>query len=388
MGRNIALRRYRLLSDFSRVHDFLADIYSVDTLNSYLLPQFFEYAHTHPFFNHKLTHRFGLWEDSGKLVGIACYEMDVGESFLVTDPDYDFLLPDMLKYAEKELYVSSDGNPSLSVWVTDREGDKIDLLSRNGYEKVYNEPVRIFSYTKPFPDIKLPNGYKIISLEDENDYVKIHECLWKGFNHGDTPDDDIDSRMHMQSGPNFRKNLTTVIKAPNGDYACFAGMWFDEKNKYAYLEPLATVPEHRRMGLATIALTVSMRKTKALGATYCFGGVPEFYSALGFKTQNRPLSHLGSYIAPIKTGRFVLTSIIAYKKGLLKRSSFGYPKVLVLVAAPASVPDSSSFKKVLCFILPIYRLSVQYPIFEKSALPGVKAISRPIFLRHGIKSAS
>ena len=83
--------------------------------------------------------------------------------------------------------------------------------------------------------------YLIISLEDENDYKKINDCLWKGFNHGDNPDDDIDRRIHMQCGPNFRKELTTVIKAPNGDYACYAGMWFDEKNNYAYLEPLATV---------------------------------------------------------------------------------------------------------------------------------------------------
>ena len=42
-------------------------------------------------------------------------------------------------------------------------------------------------------------------------------------------------------------------------------MWFDEQNKYAYLEPLATVPEHRRKGLATIALTEAMRKTKEPG---------------------------------------------------------------------------------------------------------------------------
>ncbi|NSW90324.1 MAG: GNAT family N-acetyltransferase [Firmicutes bacterium] len=84
--------------------------------------------------------------------------------------------------------------------------------------------------------------------------------------------------------PNFRKDLTTVIKAPNGDYACFAGMWFDEINKYAYLEPLATVPEYRRIGLATIALTEAMKKIKALGATYCFSGVPEFYTAIGFET--------------------------------------------------------------------------------------------------------
>jgi predicted N-acetyltransferase YhbS len=284
MKQNIYKRRYRLLADFNVVHSFLTDIFSLDTLNSYLLAQFFEYAHTHPFFNHKLTHRFGLWEDNGKLVGIACYEMDVGESFLVTDSEHTVLLPEMLTYAEKELSVVNNNKHTLSVWVTDKETDKIELLSQNGYKKIYTEPVRIFPYSKPFPDVKLPDGYTIISLEDENDYRKIHECLWKGFNHGDNPDDDIDCRIQMQSGPNFRKDLTTVIKAPNGDYACFAGMWFDEKNKYAYLEPLATVPEHRRKGLATIALTEGMKKTKALGATYCFGGVPEFYTAIGFET--------------------------------------------------------------------------------------------------------
>lgn len=284
MEQNIYKRRYKLLTDFTKDHGFLANIYTLDTLNSYLLPQFFEYAHTHPFFNHKLTHRFGLWEDNGKLVGIACYEMDVGESFLVTDREHIYLLPEMLAFAEKELSVINNNKHTLSVWVTDKETNKIELLSRRGYKKVHTEPVRIFSYNKPFIDLKLPDGYSIISLEDENDYKKINDCLWKGFGHGDNPDDDIDCRIHMQSGPNFRKDLTTVIKAPNGDYACFAGMWFDEKNKYAYLEPLATVPEHRRKGLATIALTVGMKKTKVLGATYCFGGVPEFYTAIGFET--------------------------------------------------------------------------------------------------------
>lgn len=284
MKQNIYCRRYRLLADFTLVHNFLTDIYNPVTLNSYLLPQFFEYAHTHPFFSHKLAHRFGLWEDGGKLAGIACYEMDIGECFLATDRDHAFLLPEMLAYAEKELSVVNNNMHTLSVWVTDKEKDKIELLERNGYNKVYTEPVRIFPYDKPFKDAKLPGGYSIITLEDENDYRKINHCLWKGFNHGDNPDDDIDGRILMQSGPNFRKDLTTVIKAPNGDYACYAGMWFDEMNKYAYLEPLATVPEHRGKGLATIALTEGMKKTKALGATYCFGGVPEFYTAIGFET--------------------------------------------------------------------------------------------------------
>lgn len=190
----------------------------------------------------------------------------------------------MLEYAEKELVAISDGKSILSVWITDKEKVKSLLLQKKGYKKVHIEPVTIFSYNKDFVEVDLPQGYSLFSLEEENDIKKIHACLWKGFNHGPNPDDNYDGRMLMQSGPNFRKDLTTVIKAPNGDYACYAGMWFDNQNKYAYLEPLATVPEHRRKGLATIALTEAMKKTKELGAKYCFGGVSEFYKSIGFET--------------------------------------------------------------------------------------------------------
>ena len=62
-------RRYSLLGDFEKVSLFLDETYDIDTLNSYLLRPFFEYAHTHPAFNHKLTHRFGIWEDDSKIVG-------------------------------------------------------------------------------------------------------------------------------------------------------------------------------------------------------------------------------------------------------------------------------------------------------------------------------
>ncbi|HBL84545.1 MAG: hypothetical protein A2Y17_00920 [Clostridiales bacterium GWF2_38_85] len=280
----ITQRRYKMLSDFTKVHKFLTEVYTYENLNSYLLPQYFEYAHTHPYFNSKLTHRFGLLEDGDELVAIACYEMNIGECYLSTKSGYEFLLPEILAYSENELFKIKDGKRQLNVFIVDSETEKQNLLKNNGYKLTYTEPVRIFKYEKPFLDIKLPVGFSIIPLEGENDIAKIHACVWKGFGHGDTPNDNIDSRLLMQSGPNFRHDLTTIIKAPNGDYACFAGMWFDERNKYAYLEPLCTVPEYRRLGLATVALTEAMKKTKSLGAKYCFGGVPEFYTAIGFET--------------------------------------------------------------------------------------------------------
>ncbi len=277
-------RRYKLLADFERVSQFLDDNYNLETLNSYLLRPFFEYAHTHPYFNHQSAPRFGLWEDGEELVGVACYEMGPGECFLSVREGYDHLLSDMLDYAERELATISDGKRTLNVWITDKEQEKRQLLQKKGYEKIYTEPITIFSYENDFVEVDLPQGYSLFSLEEENDIKKIHACLWKGFDHGPDPDDDLEGRLFMQSGPDFRKDLTMIIKAPNGDYACYLGMWFDDQNKYAYTEPLATVPEHRRKGLATIALTEAMKKTKELGAKYCFGGVPDFYKSIGFET--------------------------------------------------------------------------------------------------------
>lgn len=280
----LKLRRYKLLGDFNKVSYFLSDNYSIDKMNGYLLQPYWEYAHTHPLFNHKLTHRFGLWEENEIVVAIACYEMDLGDCLIFAAEGYEYLYSEMIDYAEKELFKLSNGENTINIYTTEKQTELTSLLSLRGYTLTWKEPITIFSYENKFPEFKLPDGFSIISLEDENDIQKINDCLWKGFDHGDVPDNDLDCRLLMQSGPNFRKDLTTIVKAPNGEYACFAGMWLDEKNNYAYLEPLATVPAFRKLGLGTIALTVAMKKTTCFGAQYCIGGSIEFYSSYGFDT--------------------------------------------------------------------------------------------------------
>jgi predicted N-acetyltransferase YhbS len=282
-------RNYKLLSDYNKVFAFLTDLYNIETLNSYLLPQFYEHAHTSPKFSYKLSSRFGLWEEDDNLVGIACYEMNLGECFVCIKKGYDMLLPEMVRYSEKNLSAVIENKNCLTIWVAEKEEIKKEILGKMGYKRNGISSVNIFPYSKPFPQKDLPKGFSVISLNDENDYEKIHACLWKGFDRGPDVKNDsgdiynVDGRILMQSGPTFRKDLTTIIKNAKGEYVCYAGMRIDDKNNYAYLEPLATVPEYRRMGLATIALTKAMEKTKELGAKYCFGGNREFYSSIGFE---------------------------------------------------------------------------------------------------------
>ena len=147
---DIKKRRYKLLSDFVKVYKYLEDIYDINTVNSCLLPPFFEYAHTHPAFDHKMTHRFGLWEDKDELVAVVCFEMQLGEALLSSKKGYEFLLPELLTHAEKELSENINGKKSLTVWVIDTEENKIKLLSDSGYVKIHTEPITIFSYDNPF----------------------------------------------------------------------------------------------------------------------------------------------------------------------------------------------------------------------------------------------
>jgi predicted N-acetyltransferase YhbS len=94
----------------------------------------------------------------------------------------------------------------------------------------------------------------------------------------------------MQSGPNYRLDTTIVAEAPNGDFAAFAGLWFDPVNRICYVEPVATDPDYRRMGLGTAAVLEGIRRCGELGATVAYvGSERKFYLAMGFKrltTQN------------------------------------------------------------------------------------------------------
>ncbi len=281
MGK-ITVRNYRLLQDFQRVESFLKKEYQRKDHNGYFLPEFWEYAHTHPMFNPYKAHRMGIWEENGEILGVAAYEMDLGDAFLFAKRGYEFLYEEMLTYAEHELSVIKDGVRISDVWTTDQQKDVVELLESKGYEIIHDEAVTIYDYGQGFDEPELPKGFEILSLEEENDFEKIHECLWKGFDHGDQPDDDVDCRRLMQSGPHFRRDLSMVAKAPDGSYASFAGMWLNGENQYAYLEPLATVPEYRKLGLGKALLMRAMKKTKSLGANYCYGGMFEYYNNLGF----------------------------------------------------------------------------------------------------------
>ena len=274
--------------DFPAISDFLYGLYQPNNRDGNWFQPIWEYAYTHPWFDEEAVPRIGIWEDAGTMVAVTLYELRLGEAFFQIHPAYVHLKPELLAYAEQHLTGTTDqGKRHLKAYVNDCDTAFEHVARSRGYEKApaSHRPMSQFVIPDPFPPIRLPDGFRLKSLADDNDLAKIDRVLWRGFNHpGEPPADGPKGRKKMQSGPHFRKDLTIVVEAPNGAFVAFGGLWFDPVNRFGYVEPVATDPDYRHLGLGTAAVLEGIRRCGGLGATVAYVGTDmPFYLAMGFK---------------------------------------------------------------------------------------------------------
>ena len=274
--------------NFVAISDFLFTLYQPDNRDGNWFQPIWEYAYTHPAFDEESAGRIGIWEDHGAIVGVAMYESRLGEAFFQVHPDYAHLKPAMLEYAEKHLPdTSQDGAACLRAYVPDFDATLEQAAIARGYARDpdSDRPMAQLQIPRPFPPIELPAGFRLTSLADDNDLVKLDRVLWRGFNHpGEPPADGIADRKKMQSGPHFRKDLAIAAVAPDGAFVAFAGLWLDAVNRFCYVEPVATDPDYRRMGLGRAAVLEGIRRCGEEGAAVAYVGSNQlFYQSMGFQ---------------------------------------------------------------------------------------------------------
>ena len=282
----IVLRRYTP-ADHALVGEFLTSTFRPGNLDGNWLRPAWDYMHSHPSLDVSSLGRIGIWEESGRIVAVANYESTLGEAFLQIHPDYQHLKGGMIHYAEDHLSAATgNGDSILRLYINDFDLDGEVVASSRGYSvsEQGTRPVSELSIPPTVPPSHLPRGFTLKSLADDNDLIKVNRVLWRGFNHeGTPPSEGIAWRRKVQSSPSFRKELTIVVEAPSKDFVSFCGMWYEDRNKLAYIEPLATDPDYRQMGLAKAAVWEGIRRCKVLGAQVAFvGSDEEFYRAIGF----------------------------------------------------------------------------------------------------------
>jgi GNAT superfamily N-acetyltransferase len=287
----ITFRNYVHEKDYKLVSDFLITHHQPGNTDGNWIEPAWEYMHFHPALDSTSMNRFGVWEADEEIVAIVHYEWHLGEAFFQIHPAYKHLRNEMLVYAETKLTgVSQNGGRKfLWAYVNDNDAEFLSLVQERGYERDENgdRPMSMFNIPDPFPQITLPEGFRLTSLAEECDWAKVHRALWRGFGHGDDVpmnEEEFEIRRKMFDTPKAQRNLKIAVKAPNGDFVAFCGMFYESTGCFAYVEPVATDPDFRRLGLGKAAVLEGIRRCGTLGAEVAYvGSDQDFYLALGFR---------------------------------------------------------------------------------------------------------
>ena len=285
-------RHYHHIHDYQRISQFLTQHHQPGNADGNWLEPAWEYMHSHPALEPAHLGKIGIWEHTGEIVAVCHYEWHLGEGFFQFHPEYRHLREEMLDYAEAnlaEISKKDDRRRYLCAYINDNDPAFLALAQSRGYQKESDEtrPMYGFKIPDPFSAINLIDGFRLTSLAEEPDWAKVHQVLWRGFDHGDDVpmnEEEFESRRAMFDTPKARRDLKIAVAAPNGDFAAFCGMFYEPGGKFAYVEPVATDPRYRRLGLGKAAVLEGIRRCAELGATVAYVGSDQaFYQSIGFK---------------------------------------------------------------------------------------------------------
>jgi ribosomal protein S18 acetylase RimI-like enzyme len=285
----VQVRPYLRSTDYDAVGRMLLESYRPGPVYDPWLQPRWEYMHFHPLIRGHDLRRFGVAESHGDLRGIVHFEHDPAVSYIQRRSEADDVIGPLLDWAGQHLGGPSEtfGRDILGIYVPDFDVALRRAVEQRGFTE-HPEHVEANSRLTDIARLPVPAappGYEVRSLADENDLDKVHRVLWRGFDHeGPPPVEGVEERRFMQSAPNFRPDLTIVVVDPAGEYASFCGMWVVPDHRIAYVEPVATDPDHRRRGVGRTAVLEAARRAGVDGADVAWVGSRQaFYLSLGFE---------------------------------------------------------------------------------------------------------
>jgi GNAT superfamily N-acetyltransferase len=272
-----------ITEDYSKVRTFLIKLgYAEFTYARW------DWMATHSCLDKSSVGKIGIWEDEEEIVGLATFDCRLGEAFCLALPDYVYIKKEILLYAMDNL--SNDGK--FRVVIGDIDLQFQEIAARLGFiateQKEYDA---IFYLDKTSIAYDLPEGFRITTMEETYDLYQYKRVLWNGFNHELKGEGEFQFSKKIEKEAkeemirsNVDLSLKVAVVAPNGNFASYCGMWYDATAGYAVIEPVATDPDYRKIGLGKAVVLEGIRRVGELGAKKALvGSSQQFYYSIGLR---------------------------------------------------------------------------------------------------------
>lgn len=248
----------------------------------------FDWMITHSYLDADSLDQIGIWEEDDKMIGAALYDCQLGNAYCLALDGYEYLKEEMFFYAKDHLAKKDEFN----MVIADEDSEYQEILAKHGFIPTqHTEHNAIFDMETTPMDYTLPEGFYIVSMKEDYNPHHYLQVLWKGFNHeldGEGEFEFTQGKKEMVDcemiRPNVDLDLKIAVVAPNGDFVSYCGMWYDAASESALVEPVATDPAYRKMGLGKAAVLEGVRRCYERGAKNAYvGSNQQFYYNIGFR---------------------------------------------------------------------------------------------------------
>ena len=268
--------RERFNEQYQSIHQFLLEAEKLE-YNEHFHWGRFEWMHAHSYLDkEKLTSIVMFKNENNVIVGLTTYDTCYDDRvYLIHSSSDKLLLESMVDIVTKD-----EGDRAI-LKVNAKDTVLCQVLQEKGFEKKDRCACILSLDLSSSLEYDIPNAYGMSPKGFCADSWQYQLAIHKGFDNEGIPekwDDELLKRI-----PNANEDLKTfAIANKNNEYCAHCGLWYSTGDT-AYVEPVLTVPEHRRQGLAKAVVYEACARAKALGAKRAIVvSEQEFYFRIGF----------------------------------------------------------------------------------------------------------
>lgn len=235
----------------------------------------FEWMHAHSALDENKLRSITMFKDEqGVIVGLITYDTVYNDRVYIIHTSSDKRLIESMV----DTVLKDEGSKTV-IKANSRDTVLCRILQERNFEKKRKDACVLSLDLSNYLEYDIPNTYIVSPQGFIVDPWQYQLVIYKGFGNEGVPEKWDEDFLALT--PHENEELKTFVIA-NNEYCAHCGLWYTT-GETAYVEPVVTVPEHRKQGLAKAAIYEACNRAKALGAKRAVVlSAQEFYYRIGF----------------------------------------------------------------------------------------------------------